>query len=140
MESKVNIVSPKRKWISLAILFFANLMNYMDRYTVSAVLSVRRLNENQQEFSDLFIQEFSEHMCPGDEGGCSASKEGLIQTAFVIVYLLAAPIFGYLGDRHSRKYLMALGVFIWGALSLTASFMPSYWYFLVVRALIAVGR
>eukprot|EP00091_Calanus_sinicus_P014216 TRINITY_DN31646_c0_g1_i1.p2 TRINITY_DN31646_c0_g1~~TRINITY_DN31646_c0_g1_i1.p2 ORF type:complete len:124 (-),score=27.85 TRINITY_DN31646_c0_g1_i1:266-637(-) len=112
MDSKditVNIVSPRRKWISLAILFFANLMNYMDRYTVSAILT-----------------QFSEEMCPGDPGGCSTSKEGLIQTAFVVVYMAAAPIFGYLGDRYSRKYLMALGVIIWASLSLTASFMPSY--------------
>lgn len=126
MDSKditVNIVSPRRKWISLAILFFANLMNYMDRYTVSAVLT-----------------QFSKEMCPSDPDGCSTSKEGLIQTAFVVVYMAAAPIFGYLGDRYSRKYLMALGVIIWASLSLTASFMPSYWYFLIVRALIAIGE
>jgi len=122
-DTSVNIVSPKRKWISLAILFFTNLMNYMDRYTVSAVLT-----------------QFSDEMCPDDPGGCSTSKEGLIQTAFVVVYMAAAPIFGYLGDRYSRKYLMAFGVVIWAALSLTASFMPSYWPFLVVRALIAIGE
>ena len=54
--------------------------------------------------------------------------------------LKAAPIFGYLGDRYSRKYLMAIGVVIWASLSLTASFMPSYWYFVVIRALIAIGE
>ena len=46
MSSKdtiVNIVSPRRKWISLAILFFVNLLNYMDRYTVSAVLDVSKI-------------------------------------------------------------------------------------------------
>jgi len=121
--TSVTIVSSRRKWISLAILFFTNLINYMDRYTVSAVLV-----------------EFSEEMCPGDPNGCSTSKEGLIQTAFVVVYMAAAPIFGYLGDRYSRKYLMAVGVVIWASLSLTASFMPSYWYFLIIRALIAIGE
>merc|ERR1711970_826403 len=104
----VTIVSSRRKWISLAILFFTNLINYMDRYTVSAVLT-----------------EFSEEMCPSDPGGCSTSKEGLIQTAFVVVYMAAAPIFGYLGDRYSRKYLMAIGVVIWASLSLTASSCPA---------------
>jgi len=122
-DTKVNIVSPKRKWISLAILFFTNLINYMDRYTVSAILT-----------------DFSAEMCPSDPGGCSTSKEGFIQTAFVVVYLASAPIFGYLGDRFSRKLLMGIGVFIWGGFSLAASFMPSYWYFLVTRALIAIGE
>ena len=117
----VNVVPPRRKWISLAILFFVNLLNYMDRYTVSAILN-----------------KFSTEMCP--PGRCSTSQEGLIQTAFVVIYMVSAPVFGYLGDRYSRKNLMALGVFIWGSFSLTASFMPSYWYFLILRALIATGE
>ena len=33
-------VSSNKRWASLAILFFVNLLNYMDRYTVSAVLNV----------------------------------------------------------------------------------------------------
>jgi len=125
MDSKdtiVNIISPRRKWITLGILFFVNLLNYMDRYTVSAILD-----------------DFSEEMC-GHGKTCSTSKQGLIQTAFVVIYMASAPMFGYFGDRYSRKYLMALGVFIWGSLSLTASFMPSYWYFLITRALIAIGE
>ena len=36
-------------------------------------------------------------------------KLGLLQTAFVICYMLFAPIFGYLGDRWSRKWIMILG-------------------------------
>lgn len=123
-------VSAPRKWISLAVLFFVNLLNYMDRYTVSAVLN-----------------DFSGEMCRSDpppadgkEERCSTSQEGLIQTAFVVIYMLAAPIFGYLGDRYSRKIIMALGIIVWGALSLAASFMPSYWTFLIFRALIAVGE
>ena len=42
MEEKGSIkrVSSTRKWISLAILFFVNILNYMDRYTVSAILDV----------------------------------------------------------------------------------------------------
>lgn len=44
---------------------------------------------------------------------CSASKEGLIQTAFVFVYLMAAPVFGYFGDRYSRRIIMGCGILIW---------------------------
>ena len=39
-EPAAKSASPSRKWISLAVLFFVNLLNYMDRYTVSAVLNV----------------------------------------------------------------------------------------------------
>ena len=34
-------VSQKRKWISLVVLLFINVINYMDRLTVSAVLEVQ---------------------------------------------------------------------------------------------------
>ena len=36
---------------------------------------------------------FSKDMCPEEEDGCSASKEGLLQTALVVVYLLVSNIF-----------------------------------------------
>ena len=35
-----------------------------------------------------------------------------------------APLFGYLGDRYSRKYLMAVGIFFWSLATLLGSFMP----------------
>ena len=50
-------------------------------------------------------------------------KAGLLQTVFVISYMLFAPLFGYLGDRYSRKYLMAFGVLLWGFTTLCGSFM-----------------
>lgn len=31
------------------------------------------------------------------------SEGGLLQTAFIASYMVFAPIFGYLGDRYSRK-------------------------------------
>lgn len=50
-------------------------------------------------------------------------KAGLLQTVFVISYMLFAPLFGYLGDRYSRRLLMASGVFLWGLTTLAGSFM-----------------
>jgi hypothetical protein len=35
---------------------------------------------------------------------------GLLQTAFVVCYMVFAPVFGYLGDRHSRKWLLGIGI------------------------------
>jgi len=49
---------------------------------------------------------------------------GLLQTAFAICFFLSALIFGFLGDRYSRKWLIIGSVFTWGCCSLIASFMP----------------
>ena len=34
------------------------------------------------------------------------TEGGLLQTAFVAVYMVCAPLFGYLGDRYSRRYIL----------------------------------
>ena len=68
------------------------------------------------------------------------SKGGLLQTAFIICYFASAPVFGYLGDRYSRKYLMIFGILAWTACTLVSSFMPNYTSFLIVRSLIGFGE
>ena len=63
-----------------------------------------------------------------------------MQTAFIICYFASAPLFGYLGDRYSRKWIMILGIFIWGVCTLSGTFMPDYWSFLAFRASIGFGE
>lgn len=52
------------------------------------------------------------------------AQGGAMQTVFVLSYMVFAPMFGYLGDRHSRKLLMAFGVMLWTIFTLIGSFMP----------------
>ncbi|KAK7065532.1 Protein spinster 3, partial [Halocaridina rubra] len=54
----------------------------------------------------------------------SNSQAGLLQTAFIFVFMFVAPFFGYLGDRYSRKWLIAGGILFWCGTSLGGSFMP----------------
>lgn len=70
----------------------------------------------------------------GDDQG------GLLQTAFVLSYMVCAPIFGYLGDRYSRKWIMILGVALWSGTTFLGSFMTEYGYFLTFRALVGIGE
>lgn len=49
-------------------------------------------------------------------------EAGLLQTSFIISFMICSPIFGYLGDRYTRKYLMALGLFFWCAFVFAGSF------------------
>ncbi|XP_065347912.1 protein spinster isoform X2 [Cloeon dipterum] len=113
----INIRVTRSQWVTVAILCFVNLINYMDRFTVAGVLE-----DIQKDFS------------VGDDKG------GLLQTAFVISYMVFAPLFGYLGDRYSRRAIMAFGVFLWGLTTLLGSFMQSYNWFLLMRALVGIGE
>ncbi|XP_050074167.1 protein spinster isoform X2 [Anopheles maculipalpis] len=104
-------------WFTVIVLCFVNLINYMDRFTIAGVLT---------EIQDTFKI--------GDDEG------GLLQTAFVLSYMLFAPLFGYLGDRYSRKWIMALGVTLWSTTTLAGSFMKSFGWFITFRALVGVGE
>ena len=39
--------------------------------------------------------------------------------------MLFSPIFGFLGDRFNRKWIMATGIFFWSGITLASSFIPS---------------
>ncbi len=55
--------------------------------------------------------------------GINNKVAGLLNTVFIVCYMIFAPLFGYLGDRYSRKYVMAVGVLIWSAMTFVGSLM-----------------
>jgi len=109
----------RRNVLSIVILTFINLLNYMDRYSVAGVL------EQVQVYYDI-----------------NFTDSGLIQTSFVVSYMLLSPVFGYLGDRYQRKYIMAAGIFFWSLFTLASSLIPHNMFglFLFMRALVGVGE
>ena len=46
-----------------------------------------------------------------------------MNVVFVCSYITFAPLFGYLGDRYARKYIIAVGILIWTTTTLAGSFM-----------------
>lgn len=115
INSSVSI--PLLHWLTVIVLCYVNLINYMDRYTVAGMLTEI---ESYYNLTD--------------------DKGGLLQTAFVLSYMICAPIFGYLGDRYSRKAIMASGVFLWSLTTLLGSFMEHYHWFLFFRMLVGIGE
>ncbi|XP_019880843.2 protein spinster isoform X2 [Aethina tumida] len=106
-----------KDWIAVAILCFINLINYMDRFTLAGIL------EDIMEYYHI------DH-----------SRGGLLQTAFIVSYMIFAPLFGYLGDRYSRRWIMGAGVFLWSVTTLCGSFMSNFYWFLLFRALVGIGE
>ena len=58
----------------------------------------------------------------GFGGNVNDKEAGLLTTSFVISFILASLVFGYLGDRYTRKYIMAFGIFLWSGFVLAGSF------------------
>uniref|UniRef100_A0A1A9X3J1 Major facilitator superfamily (MFS) profile domain-containing protein n=1 Tax=Glossina brevipalpis TaxID=37001 RepID=A0A1A9X3J1_9MUSC len=107
----------KSQWFTVTVLCFVNLINYMDRFTIAGVLDAIQ--------TDFKIDN---------------SYAGLLQTVFIISYMVCAPIFGYLGDRYSRRWIMAVGVVLWSMTTLLGSFMKEFGWFITFRALVGVGE
>jgi predicted MFS family arabinose efflux permease len=101
----------------LVILTGVNLLNYIDRQVPFAVFPPLKA-----------------------ELSLSDTQLGLLASAFMWVYLTAAPLFGLLGDRGSRPRLMALGVGIWSAATAASAAVRGYAGLLAARALVGVGE
>lgn len=45
-------------------------------------------------------------------------------SVFICSYMVLAPVFGYLGDRYNRKYIMCFGILFWSSVTLASSYTP----------------
>ncbi len=102
---------------TLAILTGLNLFNYMDRYILNAV---------RTPVASTF--------------GINYEASGRVFTAFMIGYFITSPIFGYLGDRVSRKWLIAAGIFVWSLGTVLTGMAGTFTLLLMCRALVGVGE
>ena len=71
--------------------------------------------------------------------GFSAQDLGAITTARALLQAISTPIWGWFGDRFSRKVLLAIGCLIWGAFTVVLGFLSSFWGMLFVRAFTGLG-
>ncbi|XP_035198994.1 protein spinster homolog 3-like isoform X2 [Oxyura jamaicensis] len=108
----------KSDYLTVGVLCYANLINFMDWFIVPGIL--------------LDIQQYF---------NLSDGKAGLLHTVFILCYMLAAPFFGYLGDQYNRKIILGAGIFFWSAVTLGTSFISEsyHWIFFLSRGLVGIG-
>ena len=102
---------------ALSVLTAINLLNYLDRYVVSPL-----------------VPELKGAMALSD------TQLGWLVPAFMVVYMLAAPVFGAWGDRGSRTRPIALGVFVWSLATVLSGLARNYPQLLAGRALVGIGE
>jgi MFS family permease len=104
-------------WWALAILSGLNMLNYLDRYVMSAVVTPMK--------QDLGLT----------DGGA-----GWAASAFMLGYFVSAPLFGYLGDRFPRKYLMLAGVVIWSLATACTGLAHGFYELFAIRIFVGFGE
>ncbi|HWP39962.1 MAG TPA: MFS transporter [Tepidisphaeraceae bacterium] len=106
---------------ALALLLAINLFNYIDRYVLAAVLP-----------------KIGAEMLTDDPR--SEEKLGWLATAFLLSYMLASPIFGWLADRFSRWMLVGIGVIVWSIASGESGRAELYIVLLITRMFVGIGE
>jgi MFS family permease len=103
---------------ALILLTLINLLNYLDRYLLAAIVP------------DLKVPplSFSDH------------QVGWLGSAFLVVYMIAAPIFGRIGDRGSRPRPIALSVLLWSVATALTGLARSFPQMLAGRAALGIGE
>lgn len=113
---------------SLAAITLINLLNFADRFVLGGV-------------QELIKRDPTLTGGPRDAAGLLTDASlGTLTTAFVIVFMLASPITGVLGDRLPRKWLVFGGVLIWSVATLLSGLAPTYGTLIAARALIGAGE
>jgi MFS family permease len=102
---------------ALGLLLTVNLLNYIDRQVLFAVFPLIKI--------DL---------------GLTDTELGFLGSAFMLSYLLIAPLFGWLGDHWSRTKLASGGLVVWSLATALAGFAPGYRTLLAARATVGVGE
>jgi MFS family permease len=114
---------------ALVLLLVINLFNYIDRQVLAAV---------EPEIRKELLEGVAEKQ--------AKFRMGLLSTAFLLSYMLFAPIFGMLADRMSRWILVGIGVVIWSLASGASGLdwgVPiamAYWLLLLTRCFVGIGE
>lgn len=107
---------------TLMLLLAINLFNYVDRQVLAAVEPAIR----------------AEFFRPDDPD--AKAKMGALATAFMVSYMVLAPLFGWLADRMSRWRLMGIGVILWSLASGASGWSPTFFFLLITRCFMGVGE
>jgi MFS family permease len=110
--------------IALVLLLSINLFNYIDRLVLAQILP-----KIGHEF-------FGAHA----EDANTLTKLGLLTTAFLFSYMLAAPLLGALGDRMSRWLLIGLSVTIWSLATGASGLAGTFGALLLMRCFVGIGE
>ena len=102
---------------ALALLLAVNLLNYIDRQVLYAVFPLIK--------ADLHL---------------SDTALGFLGSAFMLCYMLSAPLLGWLGDLMSRIKVASGGLVIWSFATALSGFAGVYKTLFASRAVVGIGE
>ncbi len=102
---------------ALGLLLAVNLLNYIDRQVLYAVFPLVK--------ADLRL---------------SDTALGILGSAFMLCYMVSAPLLGWIGDRVRRVKLASSGLAVWSLATALAGFAPGYRSLFSARTVVGIGE
>ena len=101
----------------ITLFFFINLFNYIDRGLIAS-------------FNINFINNFN----------ITNTQSGLINSSFIIGYMILSPLFSYLIYKYNKIVLIFWGLLIWSISNFVVAFSYNYYLFLFARIFVGAGE
>ncbi|MDQ6643702.1 MAG: MFS transporter [Chloroflexota bacterium] len=116
-SKKFTTPTKRQAGFAFTVLFIVNVLNYADRYVLSAILPSIKHEFNMSDF-----------------------QGGLLISSFLIVYAVATLPLGVWADRGVRKNIVALCVGIWSLSTALAGFAQNLLQLFSMRAILGIGE
>lgn len=132
---------------ALVLLLLINLLNYVDRQVLAAVVPYIR---------PYFFNRNAGTVIPASAGSVTMSFVnwfqaafgfkpenaliGMLSMAFMLFYMVAAPIFGRLSEKVSRWLLIGIGVTLWSLASGASGLAVTFSMLLMTRCFVGIGE
>lgn len=108
---------PPKAWLTVFLLFFVGLLNYLDRNTITTMHTsiTKAIPMSDKEFS-------------------------LLTAVFLWVYGVFSPFAGFLADRFGRSRVIITSLFIWSIVTWLTAHASNFQQLLATRALMGLSE
>jgi MFS transporter, Spinster family, sphingosine-1-phosphate transporter len=122
--------------LALALLLLINLFNYIDRQVLAAVTPFLKTTFFGSGATHPALEWFEQHVGFKPENALL----GVLQMAFMVFYMVAAPLFARLAERCSRWTIIGIGVAVWSMASAASGLAGSFTALLLTRCFVGIGE
>lgn len=128
---------------ALVLLLLINLFNYVDRQVLAAVVP-----SIEHSFFGGGSGAHRSAALESLQSWCRAhlgfqpelALIGVLSMAFMVLYMVGAPIFGRLAERYPRWALVGIGVILWSLASGASGLAATFFGLLLTRCFVGVGE
>jgi MFS family permease len=131
---------------ALVLLLAINLFNYIDRQVLAAVIPAIREDPDtspaaqaaaghEPSLAVRFVNWLGDTFRLGNY-----ALIGSLSMAFIVSYMIFAPVFGWLGDRMSRWWLVGIGVLLWSLASGASGLAATFGALFLTRCFVGIGE